>query len=74
MIMAITKKEAAELAKHINSVIVWGGCVETHIKMQDSEKATMFMEWHNDAGRAINKMLGRPAIILYIKGQNGEEY
>jgi len=72
--MAITVQESIELAKHINSVIVWGGCVESHIKMENAAKAETFMKWHNDAGRAINEMLGRPAIILYIKGQNGEEY
>lgn len=67
--MAISKKQAKELANLINGVSIWSTAVTAECDKTDYdyEKTRRFMDYHDNYAQQLNRMLGLVAVSTYRK-------
>jgi len=63
--MAISKKQAKQIASLINSCTCWMSAVKDDIAKEDYKAARQAMQWHDRDGKELNAILGVEAIVLY---------
>ena len=65
--MAITKKQAKQIASLINSCTVWTIAVKDELRNKefDNKKVREFMGYHDRDAKALNDLLGVRAVVLY---------
>lgn len=67
--MALSKKQAKQIADLINECICWTICVNADLKAGDNEECQKSMKRHDVAGKKLNAILGQQAINLYYANQ-----
>ena len=67
--MAISKKQAKQIAELINSCMCWTTAVRDELAKKDfdSQRARRLMGYHDRDGATLNTILGQEAVVLYYK-------
>ena len=65
--MAITKKQAKQIAKLVNGCTCWATAVKAELTKTDFDNKMVreMMGYHDQYGKELNDLLGVQAIILY---------
>ena len=67
--MALSKKQAKEIANLINGVSAWNTAVNSEMAKSeyDYAKTRRFMEYHDTYAQQLNRLLGLVAVSTYTK-------
>lgn len=65
--MALSKKQAKEIANLVNGVAAWSSAVKDEIASADHDyrKTRRFMDYHDTYAQQLNRLLGLVAVATY---------
>lgn len=61
--MAISKKQARQIAYLVNSITVWNTAAKEAV--MQGKPSRQYMNWHDQYAEELNNLLGLPAVSLY---------